>query len=132
MSHSFMTYKILILTLLAVLLGVIFKDYTNSLDGDDNIYIIRILLVTLPITLLMFGFSELILDRIKPLGNNGLYYFICVIAGWGNYKIYDLMNITGDGLIDFLTAKFKKYSGNNAKIDELEDKINQIEEDKNK
>lgn len=112
--------KILILTFLFVVIGVVFNDYTNTIQGkDEEIYIIRIILISITISMLMRGLSEKVLEHT----NNFLYYFLCIMGGWANYKLYDFFDITGNGIVDFLENSLKKHTNNNTNEEELVEKI---------
>ena len=128
MNTTFTDFQNFILIFIFILLGVVFNDYTKSLKGDDKIYIVRMVLVSLVLTPLLMGLR---VQLFNLLGNMSLFYFACIIVGWANYKFYDFFDITGSGFIDFLTAKIKKYSQNDDdKETELVEKIIDIIENK--
>lgn len=115
-------YKTLFLSFLFVVLGVVFHDYTNTINGeDDKIYIIRIIIVSMLITLIMRGLHQYLIARI----NVYFYYFLCSSAGWVNYQLYGLLDLFGSNLFNVVLDKLKSRDDRqDKKIKELEDKFN--------
>lgn len=121
--------KILIFTCLFVTLGVVFNDYSKTINGhDEEIYIIRIIFASIVITMLMRGISTSILKRT----NKYIYFFICVTGGWANYSIYDLLDLIGNNFINKISGYIKSLVALNTntkdKINELENKIDEMED----
>ena len=124
--------KILIFTFLFVIIGVVFNDYHKTIQGrDEEIYILRIILASIVISMLMHGIS----DKILSVTNESIYYFLCIAGGWANYSVYDLLDLIGnnglDGLVNWFKqlAKLKMNQNTDDKIKELEDRMNEIDND---
>lgn len=131
-THYITSNKILIFTFLFVIIGVVFNDYHKTIQGkDEEIYIIRIILASIVITMLMRGVSNKILNAT----NEFLYYFLCIAGGWANYSLYDLLDLVGNNFVSgigrYIQSLAKQHINNNEtnnKIKELEDKIDELDD----
>ncbi len=106
------------------LLGVITKDYMDTISGKDTrVYYFRIVIIAVIITILMLSIK----DTLLLVVNKYLFAFLCIAVGWSNYAVYQLMTDIGNAIIKFFRKKTTDDIGlEDDKIDKIMDLLEDI------
>ena len=91
-----------------VVLGVWGKDYLDTINGKDvKIYIQRIIIMSILITVFMLGFKEKLLEIL----NEYFYLFLCSCIGYANYSFLNFFQTTGEKIVNYSEDKVDELVG---------------------